>query len=165
MRGELWRRFLTGTRSQGGFFEITSRQVPGRLRAHCLGASLMAMLVAAGCLSSNRLNSPRQPVADEYYRQRLTDDYRWLEVATNPAVRHWSAAQNARARAWLDRTEARPLVEARLRELFAKTSSDYFDLTWRNGRLFFRKFRPPAQQPGLMVLLGTNDPARAQVVL
>ncbi len=165
MRQSSWQRIPTGPRLPGGPPEASSPVSQAPLPAWSIAALLAALLVPAGCHSSHPRRAPRQPVAQEYHGQRVTDDYQWLESATNPAVRQWTSGQNARARAWFDRTESRPLVEWRLRELFAQTSPDYFDFAWREGRQFFMKFQPPAQQPILMVLTGTNDPARAEVVL
>src|SRR5437867_9710878 len=98
----------------------SSSDALGATRAVFLAALILALGVAVGCFSSRHPRASRQPVATEYFNQRVTDDYQWLEEATNPAVRQWTAAQNARARAWLDHAEARPLVESRLRELFAR---------------------------------------------
>src|SRR6185295_8322507 len=44
----------------------------------------------------------RQPVVDEFFGTKVTDEYRWLENGTDPAVRTWSAEQNKRARSYLD---------------------------------------------------------------
>jgi prolyl oligopeptidase len=133
-----------------------------------LAALLVATSLLTGCNSHNSPAASRQPVASEYHGQPVTEDYQWLEAGTNPAVRQWTAAQNARAREFLDRTESRPLVEARLRELFSKTSPNYSAFHWSAGWLFYLEFKPPAQQPVLKVLkavTGTNDPDHGEIVL
>jgi len=130
-----------------------------------LAAATLLLSLAAGCFSSGRPTARRQPVVNVYHGRQVTDDYQWLEAGTNPVVREWTAAQNARARAVLDKTESRPLVEARLRELFDNTSPNYFAFAWSGGCLFFMEFKPPAQQPVLKMLCGTNDPDHATVVL
>src|SRR5262249_61760655 len=56
----------------------------------------------------------KKPVADDYHGTRVTDDYRWLEDATDPAVRRWMRDQNRHTRAVLDRLPARAAVETRL---------------------------------------------------
>src|SRR5215475_4218084 len=144
---------------QGGYF------LSSALR---LGAFFVLAGFLSACSSQRHNAASRQPVASQYHGQQITEDYQWLETATNPAVRQWTAAQNDRAREWLDRTEARPFVEARLRELFSKTSPNYSSFHWAGGWLFYLEFKPPAQQPILKVLksfTGTNDPDRAEVVL
>ena len=54
-------------------------------------------------------DTPQRPVTDEYYGVKVTDDYRWLENWDDPAVKQWSAAENARTRDYLDHCpRARP---------------------------------------------------------
>src|SRR5881227_3801561 len=57
------------------------------------------------------------PVADSYHGIKIVDDYRWLENWDDPAVRQWSAAQNARTREYLDALPARPAIKQRLEQL------------------------------------------------
>jgi prolyl oligopeptidase len=133
-----------------------------------LGAFLMSAGFLAGCYSQKVPAASRQPVASAYHGESVSEDYQWLEAGTNPSVRAWTAAQNARAREFLDRTESRPLVAARLQELFSKTSPNYSAFQWSGGWLFYLEFKPPAQQPILKVLktlTGTNDPDHAEVVV
>jgi prolyl oligopeptidase len=51
--------------------------------------------------------------------ERIADPYRWLENAGSERVRAWTAAQNARTRAMLDRIPQRAPFAARLRELMS----------------------------------------------
>src|SRR5262249_4798151 len=122
---------------------------PAGVRREALRLALtlvLAIVVAIPALKGAAVPSTkRHPVVRVYQGQRVKDDYEWLEEGTNAEVRSWTAAQNEHARAWLDAREARPLVEARLRELFSKTSPNYSSFTSRAGRLFFVKFQPPAQ--------------------
>src|SRR6266404_4955152 len=53
----------------------------------------------------------RVPVVDEYFGIKVTDDYRWLENATDPQVRLWTNAQNQFSRTHLDLLAARPAVK------------------------------------------------------
>ncbi len=53
-------------------------------------------------------DAPKHLVTDEYQGVKVTDDYRWLENWDDPAVKQWSAAQNARTREYLDHLPARP---------------------------------------------------------
>ena len=65
------------------------------------------LAVAASLLSPTGIAeepaTPRVPVTDTYHGVMVVDDYRWLENGDAPKVKAWSAAQNARARAFLDR--------------------------------------------------------------
>jgi prolyl oligopeptidase len=52
-------------------------------------------------------DTPKQPVSDEYHGVKITDQYRWLEDWNDPSVKQWSAAENARTRAYLDNLPSR----------------------------------------------------------
>ena len=64
-------------------------------------------------------DTPREIVTDVLHGQRIEDPYRWLEDASGDSVRSWTAAQNARTRAVIDRIPQRARFAARLRELLA----------------------------------------------
>src|SRR6266568_3677274 len=84
--------------------------------------ALLAVLLA-GCNSRAEVKSPKKPVTNEYHGVKVQDDYQWLENASDPAVRKWSAAQNQQARRMLDKQPARAFVADRLQRLFAQTSA------------------------------------------
>ncbi len=128
-------------------------------------AVLMGPLMLAGCTSHAEVRSPKKPVTNQYHGVKVQDDYQWLENGADEAVRKWSAAQNQQARGMLDRLPARAFLQERLQRLFAETSPNYFDLSWRKGKLFLLKFQPPAQQPILMSLKSADDLKSAQVIL
>ena len=108
--------------------------------------------------------TPRRPVTDEYFGIKVTDDYRWLENWDDPAVKHWSAAENARTREYLDHLPARAAIKTRLKQLISTTSASYYNLQSRAGMLFAMKNQPPRQQPMLVVLRSADDPASARVI-
>ncbi len=108
--------------------------------------------------------TPRHPVSDEYQGVKVTDDYRWLENWDDPAVKQWSAAENARTREYLDHIPARAAIKERLRQLVAASSASYYDLQFRAGMLFAEKYQPPQQQPVLVVMRSADDPASAKVI-
>ena len=109
-------------------------------------------------------DTPRRPVTDEYSGVTVTDDYRWLENWDDPAVKQWSAAENARTRDYFDRLPARPAIKDRLKQLIAGGSASYFNLRFRAGMLFAEKYQPPQQQPTLVVMRSADDPASARVI-
>jgi prolyl oligopeptidase len=109
-------------------------------------------------------DTPRHAVSDEYQGVTITDDYRWLENWDDPAVKQWSAAENARTREYLDHLPARTAIKQRLKELIAAGSAAYYDLQFRAGRLFAMKYQPPQQQPMLVVMRSADDPASAKVI-
>ena len=108
--------------------------------------------------------TPKRPVIDEYQGVKVTDDYRWLENWDDPAVKQWSAAENARTREYFDQLPARPLIRERLKQLAAGESAAYSDLQFRGGTLFAIRYQPPQQQPTLVALRSADDPAGAKVI-
>jgi prolyl oligopeptidase len=109
-------------------------------------------------------DTPKRPVNDEYQGVKVADDYRWLENWDDPAVKQWSAAENARTREYLDRLPARGAIKDRLKQLIGASSASYYDLQFRAGRLFAMKNQPPKQQPMLVVMRSADDPASAAVI-
>ena len=109
-------------------------------------------------------DTPKRPVTDEYHGVQVTDDYHWLENWDDPAVKQWSAAQNARTREYLDHLSSRPAIKARLKQLVAASSASYYGLFFRAGMLFAMRYQPPKQQPTLVVLHSADDPASAKVI-
>jgi prolyl oligopeptidase len=106
----------------------------------------------------------KHPVTDEYQGVKVTDDYRWLESWDDPAVKQWSAAENARTREYLDHLPARPAIRARVAALIAASSASFYDLQFRAGMLFAQKYQPPEQQPMLVVMRSADDPGSAKVI-
>ncbi len=109
--------------------------------------------------------TPKRPVVEELHGYRVVDDFRWLEDWNDPAVRAWSEAQNAYARAILDSEPSRTAIQDRVDALMADTSPTYSRLTVRRGVVFAIKAQPPAQQPLLVALASVDDLASEHVVL
>jgi len=109
-------------------------------------------------------DTPKRPVTDQYFGVTVSDDYRWLESWDDPAVKQWSAAENARTREYFDHLPARAAIKDRLKQVIALGSASYFDLQFRAGMLFAEKYQPPQQQPTLVVMRSADDPASARVI-
>jgi prolyl oligopeptidase len=137
--------------------------------AHPLQTLLASCLLNLAVFAQNPLLStlpltPQRPVTDEYHGVKVTDDYRWLENWDDPAVKQWSAAENARTRDYLDRLPSRAVVKGRLQQLIATSSTAYYDLRFRGGTLFAMKYQPPQQQPLLVAMHSADDPNSAKVI-
>jgi prolyl oligopeptidase len=95
----------------------------------------------------------------------VTDDYRWLENYSDPAVRAWSDAQNQYARKYLDALPLRTSLYDELKRLYSQPSPRYSALQTRPGALFALKNQPPQEQPMLVLLKSADDLESERVVL
>ncbi len=109
--------------------------------------------------------TPKRPVTDEYFGVKVTDEYRWLEEWSDPAVRAWSDAQNAAARGVLAGLPGLAAIRDRVKQLDGGGSAAYFGLVMRGGVLFALKDQPPKQQPLLVALASPDDLASERVLL
>jgi prolyl oligopeptidase len=131
----------------------------------CLTLCLLTLSVFAQSPSLPKPpDTPKRPVTDEYQGVKVADDYRWLEDWDDPAVKQWSAAENARTREYFDHLPSRPAIKQRVQQLVAASSASYFSLQFRGGTLFAMKFQPPQQQPMLVAMHSADDPASAKAI-
>lgn len=127
--------------------------------------SCLASLTFAVSLAAAPPPTEKKAVTDEYHGVKVVDDYRWLEESGSPAVKAWTAAQNAYSRAWLDARPGRAEIEAKLAAMYAKTTPSHAGIMARPGRLFALKFQPPKQQRLLVTLASADDMSSERVVL
>src|SRR5260370_23812023 len=130
----------------------------GFLRLCCAG-------LAAAVLFAQPPATPKKPVTDAYHGVQVTDDYRWLENYSDPAVRAWSDAQNRYARKYLDALAMRQALLDELKRLHSHPSPSYFALQSRPGALFAMKDQPPQEQPMLVLLKSADEPGSERVIL
>ncbi len=95
--------------------------------------------------------TPKRPVTDVHHGVSVEDDYRWLEDWNAVEVKTWSDAQNAHARAVLDRLPHVAAIRARVTQIMSAKTIAYSGLEYRKGTLFAIKREPPRQQPFLIV--------------
>lgn len=107
--------------------------------------------------------SPKKPVLDEYRGVKVTDDYRWLEDRSAPAVKAWVEEQNRYSRAYLDKIPSRKAIFNRLEELHNRPAS-YYALKLRGSLLFAMKDQPPKNHP-FLVLMKSPDDSKSERVL
>jgi prolyl oligopeptidase len=141
---------------------------PRRLVAARFAPCAVFLAGAAAALAQNASSPPaadKRPVTDTYHGVAVRDDYRWLEDASAAEVKAWSDGQNAWARGVLDRLPAVPALRARLREIASAPSPSWASLARRGDVLFALKSDPPKQQPFLVRMATSADPATERVVV
>lgn len=114
------------------------------------------------------IETPRIPVSSSYHGVTVTEDYRWLEDATSEQTQAWTAAQNARTRAFLESRPSYSAIQRRAEAIVKAASVAWGGLRGRGGggsRCFVLKREPPKQQPFLVALADLDDVAGAVVVV
>ena len=133
------------------------------MKIHMLLTTILAVTVSP--LLAKPPATMKKPVTDTYYGVKVTEDYRWLENGTDPAVAKWSDAQNAYARSILDKLPHRDEIRARVTEIMEAKTVGYGSLAVRGQRLFAMKRQPPKQQRFLVVMPSADDPGSEHVVV
>jgi prolyl oligopeptidase len=111
------------------------------------------------------VQAPRVPVTSTYHDVEIVEDYQWLEDVSSEDTVRWTAAQQARTRAYLDAIPWRPALRARVGQLLRDDSTTYLNLQ-SGGDLFFAlKEQRPRQRPILVSLTDLDDLATERVVL
>ena len=105
------------------------------------------------------------PVTDVYHHVTVTDPYRWLENGADPKVREWSAAEDERARKYLDSLPLRAPIFKQLFSQLSATSSSYAGLHAVGDAVFAYYSQPPKQQPMIAMFTNAADPALARVIV
>src|SRR5206468_12200614 len=105
-----------------------------RAVAPALLPALAAVLFAADPPSLPE--TPKKPVTDIYHGVKVTDDYRWLEKADDPAVKKWVEAENKVTQAYFDRNKSLPELRKRLKELMSAEAPSFAGLQFRGDTLF-----------------------------
>src|SRR5271165_2754370 len=137
--------------------------------SECLMAIVTSSLVlCCGGAQANDRGAPPTAAHDEldaYFDVKVDDPYRWLENADDPAVKSWSAAQDARTRNYLDGLAVRKPIFTRIWSQISKTSSSYSSLYAVGDRIFCLYTKPPKQQPMIALLTREADPAKARIIV
>lgn len=136
------------------------------MRASLAFLILLPALLSAQAPPPAPPDTPRIPTVARLQGVEIRDDYRWLENGADPGVQAWSAAQNARARAVLDRLPGREVLEHRITALATGRAPGFSRLVWRAGRAFALRSDPARkQQPDLVVLDSLAPGTRPRVLL
>jgi len=107
----------------------------------------------------------KQTVKDTFHGTEVTEEYRWLEDGKDPAVKAWSDAQNVFARSILDNLPGVERIRAAVTEIMSAEEVAYFDVSYRDGKIFVLKDQPPKQQPFLVVVDSLTDLSNERVLV
>src|SRR3954452_5108512 len=111
------------------------------------------------------IDTPRESVSDTYHGVAAADEYRWLEDQHSEATRQWTAAQDARTRAYLGALPFRDAISHRFEQILKVESTSYDELSLGGPTYFALKTQPPRQQPFLVALDGLDDTAGERVLV
>src|SRR3954452_10435489 len=111
------------------------------------------------------IDTPRKPVTDTYHGVGVVDEYRWLEDEGSEATREWTAAQDARTRAYFEALPFRDAIRHRCEEILKVESTSYGGLSLGGSTYFALKTQPPRQQPFLVALDGLDDTSGERVLV
>ena len=129
---------------------------------------LVLSLAASAAVAATIPPPPPTPAgntAETIQGTSVLDPYRWLENWSDPKVRAWSDAQNARTRAYLDALPYRAPVAAKLSRLIKAASPAYYKLEAHGARVFALYSDPKFQQPMLVTMNASADPASRRPLL
>jgi prolyl oligopeptidase len=97
----------------------------------------------------------KKPVTDTYHGTKVTDDYRWLENFSDPALKAWAKEQNVYSRKFLDALpERKPLLDELFRNDDAQPAK-YVEIQIQRS-LFALKRDPRKQHDSLVALSSLN---------
>jgi prolyl oligopeptidase len=111
------------------------------------------------------IETRRERVVDTYHGVEVLDGYRWLDDQGSEATKKWTAAQDARTRAYLEAQPFREAIRDRCEEILTVESTSYDDLSLGGSTYFALKTQPPLQQPFLVALDGVDDTAGERVLV
>jgi len=127
-------------------------------------ASLLLLIPSIACAQPQLPPTPKKPVTDTYHGIKVTDDYRWLEDFSDPAVKQWASAENQYARQFLDAIPERQQLLDELMAWDSRRGPTYGGFVSR-GKVFAMKTDPKKQHPVLVVFNSLDDAASERVLV
>jgi len=137
---------------------MTIRLLAGAILAASAVSALAAPLPPAPAF-------PKGDTVDVIQGVRVSDPYRALENADDPAVKAWSDAENVRTRAYLDNLPGRQAVADKISRMIKDASPRASTLQARPNGVFTMYTDPAKQQPWLILMNGAADPASRRDIL
>jgi prolyl oligopeptidase len=105
----------------------------------------------------------KQPIArvatvyDEYFSERIADDYRWMEDWQSEESMDWIKGQSAYTRSYMEALPDRPTLLADIDQL-GRALPRLSDFQLANGRLFYQRHDGDEGVAKLMMRLDLNGP-------
>jgi prolyl oligopeptidase len=137
-----------------------SRPLQQSLLATALALALLRSSAALGAPPP----TPKQPVVETLQGVTVRDDYRWLEEDST-GTRAWSDAQDAAARKALAALPGLPVLRQRIAGILQQRQITFRPFALAGGRLLAIERDPQKQQPMLVSLALSADPASARLLL
>ena len=109
--------------------------------------------------------TPKDATVDVVQGVTISDPYRWLENWSDPKVVAWSNAQNERTHAYLDALPSQKPLQSELEKLITATSPSLYGLEAHGNLVFAVYSDPKLQQPVLVTLDASADPASRKTLL
>ena len=111
---------------------------------------LLTCLLTMTAFAANQPDTRREAITDTYHSVEVADPYRWLEDWSSGEVKTWSAAQNTRAREYLDALPQREAIAKRVEAVIGGNTTSYYSVQRIGDVAWFMKYAPPKQQPFLV---------------
>jgi prolyl oligopeptidase len=108
---------------------------------------------------------PTGDTVDVIQGVKVADPWRALENGSDPKVEAWSDAENGRTRAYLDNLPGREALHDKLSRMIKAASPFASGLRAHGGRLFALYSDPAKQQPSLVTMALSADPATRTALL
>ena len=134
-----------------------------------LVSSAISLALASSAAAAPQIPAPpsfpKGDTTDVIQGVKVADPYRALEDSADPKVQAWSDAENARTRDYLDNLPGRAAVAAKISRMIKEASPRATGLQAR-GNVVFAMYQDPAkQQPWLIVMNASADPASRRDLL
>lgn len=110
-------------------------------------------------------DTPRRPVVSVHHDQKVSEDYRWLENWDDAEVKTWSKAQNAHARAYLDKLPGVAALRKRTSALMRAKTKTWYAVGFSAGKTVALAYAPPLQQSFLVVMGSPDNPEAGRVLV
>lgn len=121
-----------------------------------LAACVAALAPAAVAQTAGPPLAPKEPVVDDYYGTKITDDYRWMEDRRAPRFEQWLRAENAYARGVLDKIPGREALQARI-AAHTGGGAAVAGVKQAGGKVFYQKRLPGEDSYKLYIRDGATE--------